>query len=82
MLKSYQAIYENGQIKWLTDKPRVDFAHLIVTVLDEGAPPVQRRSAPASIAGKGETLGDLVEPIVSDGDCDVNIHIPGRPKAV
>lgn len=26
MLKSYEAIYENGQVRWLTEPPQVDAA--------------------------------------------------------
>ena len=35
MLKSYEAIYENGQVKWLNEKPILSSARIIVTVLDE-----------------------------------------------
>ncbi len=71
MLKSYEAIYEDGQVKWVTEKPGVKFARIIVTVLDEIESPKQRRIAPDAIAGKGKTLGDLVSPIVDleDWEC-------------
>lgn len=68
MLKSYEAIYENGQVKWLDEQPTVQSARLIVTVLEETVLPVKRRSPPASIAGKGKTLGDIVSPIVDERD--------------
>ena len=35
MLKNYEATYENGQIKWLSDKPQISSACLIITVLVE-----------------------------------------------
>jgi hypothetical protein len=35
MLKSYQAIYQNGQIKWLEDRPKIESAQIIVTILNE-----------------------------------------------
>lgn len=71
MLKSYEAIYEDGQVKWVTEKPGVKFARIIVTVLDEIESPKQRIIAPDAIAGKGKTLGDLVSPIVDleDWEC-------------
>lgn len=71
MLKSYEAIYEDGQVKWVTEKPGVKFARIIVTVLDEIESHKQRRIAPDAIAGKGKTLGDLVSPIVDleDWEC-------------
>jgi hypothetical protein len=68
MLKSYEAIYENGQLKWLADAPQVHSARIIVTVLEEtDVLPMQRQPSDA-IAGKGETLGDLVSPIVPEKD--------------
>lgn len=68
MLKSYEAIYENGQVKWLGEKPEVESARIIVTVLEETQLPLKRRSPPPSIAGKGQTLGDIVSPIISEED--------------
>jgi hypothetical protein len=68
MLKSYEAIYENGQVKWLGEQPSVQSARLIVTVLEEATLSVTRRSPPVSIAGKGKTLGDIVSPIVDEED--------------
>ena len=76
MLESYEAAYENGQLKWLNEQPVVDSARVIVTVLedlalnavDTGAHSAKRRFPPDSIAGKGKTLGDIVSPIVPEED--------------
>ena len=70
MLKSYEATMENGQIYWLTERPAVSSARVIVTVLVDDVLPVvkRRRVAPPSIAGKGRTLGDIVSPIVDEQD--------------
>ena len=68
MLKSYEAIYENGQIKWLSDAPPVTSARVIVTVLEEAEPPVKRRIPAAEIAGKARISGDLISPIVDEQD--------------
>jgi hypothetical protein len=68
MLKSYEAIYENGQVKWLGEKPSVDSARLIVTVLEEKTTPVKRRTFPTDMAGKVEILGDIISPIVDEED--------------
>jgi hypothetical protein len=69
MLKTYEATYENGQVKWVDEGPAVESARLIVTVLEETpVAEMKRRSAPPSIAGKGKTLGDLVSPIVDEED--------------
>lgn len=68
MLNSYEAIYENGQLKWLADQPQVTSARIIVTVLEEAPAIVKWRTPSASIAGKGEVLGDIVSPIVPEED--------------
>ena len=68
MMKSYEALYENGQVKWIADQPSVQSARVIVTILEETALPVKRRFPPASIAGKGKTLGNIVNPIVNEDD--------------
>jgi len=70
MLKSYEATLDHGQIKWLGETPMIESARIIVTILDE---PIAKtkRSPPASIAGKGKTLGDLVSPVadLEDWEC-------------
>jgi hypothetical protein len=78
MLKSYEAIYEKGQIKWLSDAPSVTSARVIVTVLEETvleetvleetAPRVKHRTPAAAIAGKAKILGDLVSSVVDEQD--------------
>ncbi|MGL4881038.1 MAG: hypothetical protein ACRC8K_08225 [Waterburya sp.] len=68
MLKSYEAIIENGQLKWLTDDPKLSSARVIITILEDTTLPVKRRTPPTSIAGKGKTLGDLVSYIVEEQD--------------
>lgn len=70
MLKSYEAALDHGQIKWLGERPIIDSARIIVTILDE--PKVKtKRYPPASIAGKGKTVGDIVSPIsdLEDWEC-------------
>jgi hypothetical protein len=68
MLKSYEAIYENGQLKWLSDAPPVTSARVIVTVLEETVTPVQHRIPAAAIAGRARILGDLISPVVDEQD--------------
>lgn len=68
MLKSYEATYENGQLKWLSEQPNVRSARVIVTILEETEPLLKRRSPPASMAGKAKILGDIVSPIVDEED--------------
>jgi len=66
MLKSYEAIYENGQVKWLAEQPEIKFARVIVTILAETELPAC--TFPVSMAGKVEILGDIVSPIVGEED--------------
>jgi hypothetical protein len=71
MLKSYEAIYENGQVTWLTEQPQVSSARIIVTVLPEDAQEkvsLKRRIPPVDMAGKVKILGDIVSPIVDEED--------------
>ncbi|TVU54721.1 MAG: hypothetical protein EA414_05370 [Arthrospira sp. PLM2.Bin9] len=73
MLKSYEAIYENGEFKWLSDQPDLNKARVIITVLPEQdisnrEGNKKRRFPPDSIAGKGQTIGDIISPIVDEED--------------
>jgi hypothetical protein len=70
MLKSYEAIYEQGQLRWLSDQPQVTCARVIITIIEETPSSTQPvcRVASAAIAGKGQTLGDLVSPILDEQD--------------
>jgi hypothetical protein len=68
MLKSYEAIIENGQIKWLTDEPKIFKARVIVTILSDTTLQLPRRTPAISIAGKGKTLGDLVSSTIDEQD--------------
>ena len=68
MLKSYEAIYENGRVKWLMEQPEIKSARIIVTILEETELLTERRTPQPSIAGKGKTLGDIVNPIVPEED--------------
>lgn len=74
MLQSYEAIYDHGQIRWLADKPPVEEARVIVTMLPvqpEFAVPQSKRMPSARIAGKGRILGDIVAPASPESDWDV-----------
>jgi len=64
MLKSYEAKLDHGQIQWLGEQPTIETARIIVTILEESRP-LTKRCPPASIAGKGSTLGDIVSPIAN-----------------
>jgi hypothetical protein len=69
MLKSYEAIYKNGEIEWLVDRPSVHSARVVVTVLEETLlPTTKRRTFPTELAGTVQILGDIVSPIVAEED--------------
>jgi hypothetical protein len=68
MLQSYEAIIENGQVKWLTDEPKISNARVIVTILSDTTLQPPRRVPASAIAGKGKTLGDLVNPMIEEQD--------------
>lgn len=38
MLKSYEAVYENGQLMWVSEQPSARSARVIVTVIEELEP--------------------------------------------
>ncbi|ACF43949.1 conserved hypothetical protein [Pelodictyon phaeoclathratiforme BU-1] len=67
ILQSYEAIYEHGAITWLGEKPSVNQAHVIVTILDvtetATAPLRTNRQPSPLIAGKGSVLADLTAPV-------------------
>jgi len=69
-LRSYEAIYHQGQIKWIGDCPQVKEARVIVTVLSDGKKaPARIRHQPSSrIAGKGKVLGDIIVPVTLTDD--------------
>ena len=70
MLQSYEAIYDHGQIRWLTDKPPVEEARVIVTMLPPQSELASqtKRVPSARIARKGRILGDIVSPVVPEDD--------------
>jgi hypothetical protein len=70
MLQSYEAIYDHGQIRWLTDKPTVEEAHVIVTMLPSstGSAIPPKKTPSSRIAQKGRILGDIVSPVVPEDD--------------
>lgn len=68
MLKSYEATLNHGRLEWLGEHPDVVKARIIVTILEDSSATVIRRAAPDSIAGKGKTLGDIINPIVPEED--------------
>ena len=67
-----EAIYDHGQPRWPTDKPPAEEARVIVTLIPSQASVATQtwRAPSARIAGKGRILGDIVAPVVPEGDWD------------
>ncbi len=68
MLKSYEAIYENGQVQWLDEQPEISSARILITILEEKQPEIKRHFPVANMVGKAKTLGDIVSPIIDEED--------------
>ena len=69
ILKSYEAIYENDEMKWLVDRPSVHSARVVLTVLEETLlPTTKRRTFPTDLAGTVQILGDIISPIIDEED--------------
>ncbi len=68
MLRSYEAIYKDGQLQWLSEQPQVSSARVIITILEDTTASSAQRVPSSAIAGKGKTLGDIIGPIVAEDD--------------
>ena len=72
-LQSYEAIYHDGQVRWLGEAPNVKKAKVIVTILEPrgDAPQSIQRKPSTRIAGKGKVLGDIISPAapIEDWNC-------------
>ncbi|MBF0240058.1 MAG: hypothetical protein HQM12_20340 [SAR324 cluster bacterium] len=68
MLKSYEAIYQQGLIHWLEETPTVQSARVLVTFIQE-TPPVQKRRQPSpKLAGIMTLPEDIVQFQVPEED--------------
>jgi hypothetical protein len=72
-LQSYEAIYDHGQMKWLGDKPQIEEARVIVTILSglSGITTALKHQPSMRIAGKGKIMGDIISPAanIEDWNC-------------
>lgn len=73
MLQSYEAIFDHGTIRWLGDKPQVETARVIVTMLApmDSTQPKTRHKPSSRIAGQGKVIGNLLEPVIPASDWTV-----------
>ncbi len=84
MLKSYEAIYDHGQIRWIGDDPVLDQARIIVTVLDNGitASPAVRRVPPPALKGSVTFCdSDPFEPSMTDEEAEAVLDRTARQMA-
>ena len=75
MLKSFEAVYDHGQLQWVDDRPNTQQRmRVIVTVVQElPADSVQENVPPPTLAGRMRLLCDdqtLMEPVVPEEDWD------------
>lgn len=68
MLESYEAIYEDGQIKWLGEPPTVRSARAIVVLLEPLSDSTPKRTPPPHLAGRIRIKGDIVSSMVDEED--------------
>lgn len=72
-LQSYEAIYDHGQMTWLGERPPVEEARVIVTILSgQCATATSVKHQPSTrIAGKGKITGDIMSPVapIEDWNC-------------
>jgi hypothetical protein len=91
MLKSYEAIYDHGQIRWLETPPDVEEARIIVTVLPPQAigpeaTTLKRRHPPEKLKGSMKISGDIVSSPYSDEEWEAMFErtarqLEGDPEA-
>ena len=77
MLRSYEAIYDQGQLRWLKDAPQETPLRVIVTVIEEAATaepaPRKRRRPPPELAEMMRLVGEdasLLEPAIPAEEWD------------
>ena len=79
MLRSYEAIYDHGQLRWVNDAPKETPLRVIVTVIDEAKTSNlestgKRRRPPPELAGMMCVVNaedNLMEPAIPETEWDV-----------
>ena len=75
MLRSYEAIYDHGQLRWVNDAPKETPLRVIVTVIEEAKtaplePTRKRRCPPPELTGMMR--------VVNDGDDLIESAMPNQ----
>ena len=86
MLKSYEAVYEKGQFRWLGDAPTVEKARVVITIIEEIPIKNHRRQPPPELKGSVVWKGDPFAQELSDEEWDAAFdrtarQILGDPEA-
>lgn len=74
MLRSYEAIYDHGQLRWVNDAPKETPLRVIVTIIEEAKtaatePTRKRRSPPPELTRMMRLVNvedSLVEPAIPE----------------
>ena len=84
MLKTYEAIFDHGNVRWLDKPPDAEGARLLVTVLSSVKPAATEVMPPKSLedALKAAVLlnpyRDVVDPVAWQRDIRNERALPGR----
>jgi hypothetical protein len=73
MLKSYEAIVENGQVKWLTEQPELKSARVIVTILEDAESPLTQSTLPVSSSDNAKLFLEDAVPVDKGAELLVNV---------
>jgi len=63
MLKTYEAIYDNGQLKWVSEEPDIKSARILITVMEEYSSSAEEQ---ARVAAKALAQLEGTEPDLED----------------
>jgi hypothetical protein len=73
MLKSYEAIVEDGQVKWLTEQPELKSARVIVTILEEAESPLTQSTLSVSSSDNAKPFLEDAVPVDKGVELLVNV---------
>jgi hypothetical protein len=81
MLKSYEAIYEQGQFKWIHETPAIQNARVIITILEEIPTEREKRQPPPELKGSVIWKSDPFAPEMSDDEWETALDRTARQIA-
>lgn len=86
MLKSYEAIYEQGHVQWINDAPTIESARVVITIMEEIPHQKYRRRPPPELKGSVILKSDPFAPEMIDDEWETALErtarqIAGDPEA-